>query len=146
MLQRMNILDIEKEIHQSLLDTIDVYVEQQRDQMLHGKNKKGTLIGKYRNPVYAKNKFEMNGLAGYKNVDLLLTGRFQSKIFVEVRDKELFIYSHDSKADKLESKYGDEIFGLSKKYKIPFVDANRTAFLNRIKNIVYQQQREEILI
>jgi hypothetical protein len=142
MLRRLERLDLQNEIQQSLIDTRDVYIAQQKDQMVHGKNKNGTLIGKYRNPAYAAQKFSQNSLAGFRNVDLKLTGAFHRGIFVEVRDDELIIFSEDKKAGMLEDKYGDEIFGLSKKYKIPFVDANRIAFYNRIKNLLRIQTRE----
>ena len=70
------------------------------------------MIGKYKNAKYAQMKFAMSSLAGYGNVDLKLTGDFQSEIFVDVRNDIFVISSADSKDNDLTQKYGDNIWGL----------------------------------
>lgn len=141
MLQRCKRIEIKNEILQSLYDTRDVYISEQKRQMLHGFNRNATLIGKYKNAAYAVRKYSLNSRAGYNNVDLRLTGKFYAGIFVEIRDTEMVVGSEDSKASNLEDKYGDEIFGLSKKFKVPFVDANRKIFAARIARALHLEQQ-----
>jgi len=89
----------------------------QRDQMQVGENAEGNIIGKLRNPAYAKRKKAKGGIAKLGVVDLKNTGDFYDAIFAKVESKFIEISSTDSKTDLLEKKYGDIIFGLNDYYK-----------------------------
>lgn len=88
-------------------------IEYQKAQMLHGENVDGKKIGKYKNPNYARKKYNMNPLAGYGNVDLRLEGEFQRNINVRFFAESFVIFSVDWKAEKLLDAYGQAIFGLN---------------------------------
>lgn len=70
------------------------------------------IIGVYKNPFYAKKKFSMNPLAG-GTVDLILTGSFTNKLFLETTNKGFIFDSSDNKTALLQQKYGTEIMGLN---------------------------------
>lgn len=96
----------------ALYDSRDVIKELQVDQLKRGVRKDGSRIGKYKNKAYAAKKHQLNPLAGFGNVDLILKGDFKSQIFVDVREDVFVIDSGDEKAAKLISDYGDP-FGLT---------------------------------
>lgn len=88
-------------------------IEYQKAQMLHGENVEGKKIGKYKNMDYIRKKANMNPLAGYGNVDLKLTGEFQRNMNIRFFADSFVLFSNDSKAEDLVSKYGPTIFGLN---------------------------------
>lgn len=92
--------------------TVDAYVELNRKQMQSGKGKNQN-IGRYRNPQYEQFKASLYPDAGLGNVDLRLTGSFQSKMKGEVAGDEIMVTSDDNKAAGLEEKYGGQIYGLN---------------------------------
>ena len=59
------------------------------NQLKHGKNAVGKQIGKYRNKYYARKKYQENPLAGYENVDLILTGEFSNSIKIEYDNESM---------------------------------------------------------
>lgn len=73
------------------------------------------IIGVYRNPFYAKRKFSMNPLAG-GTVDLILTGSFTNKLFLEKTERGFLFNSTDNKTELLQQKYGTEIMGLNQQW------------------------------
>ena len=87
-------------------------LREQRHQLLEGKKANGTPIGKYRSLKYAAKKAAQNPLAGFGNVDLNLTGAFQSAVFLSVTSTTFIFESPDEKTAMLIGKYGDP-FGLS---------------------------------
>lgn len=145
MLNRFTRIDVINEIQQSLYDTREVYIRQQKDQMLHGQKNNTGLIGRYKSPAYTERKYALSSVAGYGNVDLKLKGNFYSGIFVEIRDDVLVIGSIDAKASALEAKYGNKIFGLNETYKVPFIDTNRSVFIKRIRAALHLQQVEVLV-
>jgi hypothetical protein len=86
-------------------------VELNREQMQIGQNAKGEKIGFLRSLSYAQAKIDQGGMAPFRVPDLLNTGAFQSRMFLEVQSDEYFIGSTDSKEPDLVDKYG-KIFGL----------------------------------
>lgn len=103
-------------IHDAVVETTDDMKRLQRFQMLTGEAADDTKIGKYRNPVYAKQKFAQNPLAGLGNVDLRLKGDFYREILVDARVNSVVIDSADEKTQALINKYGEEIFGLNTEF------------------------------
>jgi len=116
LISNLSSVDFNNIIEESITDTSQQLVQAQRNQMLHGKNVFGELIGKYRSEPYARKKYKMNSLAGFGNVDLRLENNFQKDIFVDPRDNSVVIDSGNEKTEKLIEKYGKEIFGLNKDY------------------------------
>jgi hypothetical protein len=115
---RVNNLNLLNESMKALAVSADEFVEQNVDQMRHGKNKQGNEIGEYASPAYSEMKHRMNKLAGEGNVDLILTGAFTSAMFLETMSNGTFkIDSKDVKRNDLVSKYGSDIFGLGGEYK-----------------------------
>lgn len=99
-----------------LNETSEDYLNLNRDQMMHGENSKGEMIGLYRNMAYERMKTAMNPLAN-STVDLKLTGDFQRELTLRIISKKRFaLYSQDAKNNDLMKKYGEEIFGLNDKY------------------------------
>ena len=105
---------------EAIADTLQKHstelVGEQQDQWLHGENSQGEKIGKYKNKIYRRKKFDMNPLAGYGNVDLRLKKEFYRNTKVYFFSRSFFFTSTDDKKEKLTAKYGEEIFGLNKKY------------------------------
>ncbi|HSW96891.1 MAG TPA: hypothetical protein VLF89_03620 [Candidatus Saccharimonadales bacterium] len=116
-------IDIRTVLADSLKTLQPELANAQRLQMRSGLNREGKLIGRYRNAVYARKKHELNPIPGLGNVDLYLTGKMQSEIFVDVRSSGSIVFASadneptDSgvgKFDSLVDKYGNKITGLSK--------------------------------
>lgn len=116
LMNNLSAVDFNEVIEGSVAGTARELAQAQRDQMLHGKNAEGDLIGKYRNPAYARKKYEMNPLAGFGNVDLRLKNEFQQDIIVDARERAAVIDSANEKTEQLIKKYGKNIFGLNKDY------------------------------
>lgn len=127
LIKRAKSLKFREIIRESVEETRSEIVQAQRDQMLHGLKSDGKKIGKYKNPDYARKKYQMNQLAGMGNVDLKYTGEFQSEAFVDTRNDSVVFGSADNvpvdtgdgtmgKTDKLVEQYGGDIFGLSPSY------------------------------
>lgn len=113
MVDRLKAFDVKKEAVGVILNNKQAYLDRNKKQMNKGETKHlGMLIGKYRNPFYQQMKEQMNPLA-QGNVDLKLTGAFQSGMFMEIQTDDIMITSKDSKASKLEDKYKVDIYGLN---------------------------------
>lgn len=73
----------------------------------------GSDIGEYRNAMYRAFKRRLNPLNRGK-VDLILTGSFTKKLFLEKKGKNKFRFkSSDEKAPMLFKKYGTDLRGLN---------------------------------
>lgn len=95
-------------------------------------DKSGAELGGYRSQEYENLKRGLNpGLDG--KVDLRLTGDFYGGFYVRVEDTEFTIGSTDSKASKLEAKYGKAIFGMTDESKARY---SMGVFFNALKNYI----------
>ena len=121
--EKIQKLDTVKVGEEAFDKTAGKIVDYQKEQMLQGINAKGTRIGKYKNKAYAKKKNQMNPLPGLGNVDLKLTGSFQSKIKIAVDKDKFRIESGDSKNQMLQQHYSS-IFGLSDPFKADYVESD----------------------
>lgn len=99
-----------------LRQTDEDYLDEQREQMLTGKNRDDNIIGEYTRENYRKKKLIMNPRAG-GFVDLFYKGDFQEELTLRfINSKSFTVYSQDVKSRKLEKKYGSKIFGLSQRH------------------------------
>jgi len=109
-------------------------LREQRIQLLEGKKANGQPIGKYRSLKYAAKKAQQNPLAGFGNVDLNLTGAFQSAVFLSVTSTSFIFESPDEKTAMLIGKYGDP-FGLSYASRVIVINERlRKEFIFIIQN------------
>lgn len=114
MIENLEKFNVKKEAV-ALFNTNSVHViELNQTQMLQGKTKKNEGIGSYRQPEYADFKFSLSSEAGKGNVDLRLTGAFYKAMAMKITGENIDIKSADKKAVALQSKYGTDIFGLTK--------------------------------
>lgn len=120
-------------IRESVQDTKEILADLQTDQMLHGKNANGNVIGVYAWEEYAEQKSRQNSLPGFGIVDLRREGNFYRGITVNANANSVTITSTDGKTDKLVSKYGEEIFGLNVDYKARYLEDFNPVAIDKIK-------------
>lgn len=121
---------------ESLDSTSETIADLNRQQLFEGKNAKGGQVGQYRNELYAEEKHRMNPVPGFGNVDLKLTGAFQSRITTNVFGETVITQSTDEKADELARKYGDDIYGLNPTFKARYqVETLGPEFRRRITEL-----------
>ena len=136
MLQRFGKLNIKDEIILGLEDSAEIFTDMQREQMLRGERSDGKPIFRIStgsdeySPAYAKKKGRK------KPIDLRDTGEFQSELFMDVREEELFIDSADSKSGMLQKDYGEEIMGLQDDPMSEFAEKAAEKIIVRVENIL----------
>lgn len=90
------------------------FIKLNEAQLFEGKTDKGTDIKPpYASNSYANYKLKYNPLGV---VDLFLTGSFYGSFFLYTSQFPIFIFATDEKTNKLVSKYGANIFGLTKEH------------------------------
>lgn len=109
--------EINKDIRKVGMDamerTKDYFLDANREQMTSGYDSEEKRIGVYRSDSYERLKAQMfPQSSGW--VNLRYKGSFQDAMKLTVNTKIWKITSTDSKAKQLTSKYGLDIFGLSK--------------------------------
>lgn len=95
--------------------------EEKHREFLYGERPDGTKIGRYsqsdEGQSYADFKYQRNPLAGFGNVDLLLTRSFFNSLFLQPYRRRAFIFKgNDVKTNDLIRKYGIDILGISQEY------------------------------
>lgn len=73
----------------------------------------GKLLSQYFDREYAIYKNELNPFPGLGNPDLNLHGDFYSGFYATIKGSKIEFGSTDSKSDKLQKQYGQNIFGLT---------------------------------
>lgn len=111
MIRRMEGVDFKEVIQVSVAATVKEYEQLQKLQMLTGKDSEGKAIGKYKNKKYAAEKYAMNPLAGFGNMDFRLTGDFFKEFFTRLGSNSVMISSSNSKTERL-LKINGKVFGL----------------------------------
>lgn len=107
-LERLNVMEVAVE---TINETKKEFLDFNRDQLRHGLKTTGP-IAQYASSEYAQLKYSMNSLAGFGNVDLILTGSFSNKMTLLASGNKYAIDSGDEKTASLLLKYGTEVFGL----------------------------------
>lgn len=108
MIDRLDSLDISKQIHATLEELKPTIIKAQRAQMLSSTlSNDMPILPKY-STAYAKKK-------GFSNPDLFLTGTMQEEIIVDITETEVNYNTADpdtKKVARLEEHYGNEIWTL----------------------------------
>jgi hypothetical protein len=137
MYERFNRLsdDIDKIEMESIEKNKEIIIDTLTDkQLIYGIAGDGGKIGEYRNPLYKREKQQMNSKAG-GFVDLKLTGDFYSGMTLEKGSNLFLMYSKDSKAKKLEKQYSSKIYDLTNKNKNEISQENiLPVFLKEIRD------------
>lgn len=133
LLETIGNLDIPFEVQEAIDETKQGIIDRQKDQLMHGQRADGSIIGKYKNPAYAKMKNALNPLPGFGVMDWKLKGDLYSALFVDVREDGSYIVdSADPKAGPLEERLGDPM-GLQPKNQQQYIDEQlEPFFLERI--------------
>lgn len=126
----------EKDLLKVVVKNQNFLVNLNREQLLNGINAKGGSLGRYQSKSYAKFKRTLNPKGV---VDLKLTGRFQSAMFVKNSRWPLLIDSHDVKTPKLVAKYKN-IFGVTPQNEKRFFKKITSDIRTYYKNL-YRIQR-----
>ena len=114
---KFELLDTNKIIQDSLVETMPAFEQANKDQLRGGINNKGeSILPRYKSQKYADFKQSLNEFPGNGVPDLFLTGEFYRLIDAEVGKDVIDIISKDDKGPELENKYPD-IFGLGKNFK-----------------------------
>lgn len=110
--EKLKTIDIEAEVL-SIIDEIKPQlIDLNTSQLFSGVDAGGFLLKpSYKDTAYAEFKKHLNPKGV---VDLRLTGSFYEKWFVSAEKFPIFFGSKDDKTTDLESKYGKDIFGLTK--------------------------------
>lgn len=114
-------------------DSSHLVVDLNIDQMLHGRNNEGEILGDYARSTYQELKQKMNPQA-QGHVDLRLSGDFQDAMYLEGDTFPFNVNSKDSKTGKLADGY-DGIFGLDETNKTSFVEEIRDKIREYYKRI-----------
>lgn len=135
---RIQAFDINKVLMDVFMEQKAVVIDKNLDQLQYGFDSNGNRLKKYSQSDYAEYKNDLNPKAGFWNPDLKLTGQFWQSLYLEDTGGTKYeIKSDDSKASKLEEKYGSDIYGLSDEKAGEFVSKTyRPRLAERIKEIL----------
>jgi hypothetical protein len=121
LIRKYESINVEEAVRVAFLKNQENYIELNLSQMLEGLTSKGTEIGQYQSELYAIEKNRINPLPGFGVVDLRYTGAFYGATTLSLKGDTIIIQSVDSKAPKLEGKYGIEIWGLMDNNRVLFI-------------------------
>lgn len=118
------------EVKSAIEKASDWAIELNKDQLEMGLRSDGSKVEPfYLSDSYARKKNQRNNRPGFGVPDLKNTGNFYAGFYAVVKNNDLQIKSSDEKSQKLQDKYGKNIFGLTKDSK----------------NIYLQVVREEVI-
>jgi hypothetical protein len=116
MQRRLKGFELLEVVQEAVIETSADIITLNQGQMSLGKRADGTEI----TPSYSDLTIMLKDEKGQESrwVTLRDTGNFWNDMFVDVGNSSYEVGSADAKAAKLEKKYGQKIFGLSKESKI----------------------------
>ncbi len=126
LLDKVNALDTDKVINDSLDETMDAVEDINRERMLDGVKADGKMMPHY--------SYISRTVYGYPDEPIKLkdTGAFQAGITAKREGENIAQDSTDSKTDMLVERYGDEILGIGKgTYKKQYQDEHLRPTLNK---------------
>jgi len=121
MIDRLNDFSIDDSVEESLEKSTEKMKRLQQDQLLRGERADGGKIGQYKNDAYAVKKYIQNPLAGFGNMDWILTGALKKEVFVLIGKDDIEIDSLNEKTDSLIKNNGDP-FGLTDENEQKLID------------------------
>lgn len=137
--RNINRIDTQQLQRQVIEDTADKPIELNQDQLLQGKDSIGDDLKAYRDPFYASFKQTLNPRPSFGIADLRLKGRFFSLFklipLLNIEGIGAKITSTDEKSKRLESKYGQNIFGLNKSNTEKYQIASTKEYVRRWKKL-----------
>lgn len=125
-------IDLNQAISEAIDATAKQFIDEQKDQLLHGINSAGDPIGQYKNKRYALMKNAMNPIPGFGVPDLRLKGNFYGGLFIDARNDRIVVDSADEKAKYIYQRYGD-VLGLSGQFQDQYVRVFRPEAVRNIK-------------
>lgn len=128
--ERVKKLNTDSVIEESFDDTAKEYADKQREQLTDGFGSDGNRLRKYRSPVYARMKNQMNSKPGFGNPDLRLTGSFHRGITMTANGDAILTGSVDAKTEALEKKY-PKALGLAGPYKSDYLEHDLSPMIQR---------------
>lgn len=112
--KRLESLNLRAQVPVIIDNTKSEIVVSVKEQLHSGIDGTGKSIQpKYRSNSYAYRKQQINPKPGFGVPDLKITGKFYNSISVLVDNTSFTINSSDTKAPKLETKYGEDILRMS---------------------------------
>ena len=119
-------LNMELAVQESLKATAFEAIKLNQSQLkLKGQKSDGSFLKPYQSKEYAEYKNFLNASPGLGTPDFFNEGNFQNDFFIKLNPKSLIFGSDDVKSEKLETRDGKEIFGLTDEnksvYAIEFV-------------------------
>jgi hypothetical protein len=115
MQRRLKSFELLNELQEAVIETSGEMITLNQGQMSLGKRADGTEI----TPTYSDLTIMLKDEKGQESrwVTLKDTGSFWGDMFVDVNANSYSLSSADEKTQKLEKKYGNKIFGLTKESK-----------------------------
>jgi hypothetical protein len=126
MVNSLKQLNTSEVITQTLEENSQKLVQANQHQLLSSLTAKGNAI----TPEYSLTNQKKKG---FKNPNLLDTGKFQREITATVKGKEVEFTSTDYKTEKLTTKYGEDIFGLTDESKTSLKPINQKKAVEIVK-------------
>lgn len=109
-------IDFNKMLQSILKDLEPELIDLNVEQLARGEGKSGSKFPTYANEDYYNLKVAGGLTEGSgKHYNLLLTGLFREKMFLEQKANKSFINSRDEKTPRLRALTDDDIFGLQRK-------------------------------
>jgi len=141
MANRLNSLKpkIQPKVEELILSSPQVKAEK-KEEFLKGLKPNGNLIGTYRSTGYAREKYALNKRAGFRNVDLFLTGRFVNQLMpYKVSERQYLFSNRLNYGNDLIQKYGSDILGLNQQ---SFNDIQRIYIAPELIKFVKKQLKQ----
>ena len=130
--RRLSSIDLIDEVAQAMGETSDIAVQLNRDQMYAGIRSDGSEI----TPKYTPLTKFLKSKEGrpFDRVTLNDTGSFYRLTFLRIVDNSYELDSRDDKTNKLKTKYGDKIFGLTTDSKVQWLPSVQSVTVRSIAN------------
>lgn len=116
-MKAINVMDLIVDI---LIEDKEVLADLNKFQWIKGKRSTGAPIGKYKDGMYALEKYKMNSQAGAGYIDLMLTKTTVNSLIAEVQGDSI-IFSLNSDIHELERIYGVTILGLNNESRAKYI-------------------------
>jgi hypothetical protein len=137
--ERFKSINFKEVTMDSFIETNEVVIEKNLDQLGDGKSKNGTPLKKYASDNYAVFKHRLNPSPGLGNPDLKLTGKYWDGWFIkQTGETQYEMGSTDSKAAYLDAHYNKEQYGLDSDSRANYIKEDYLPILTKnVRKKVY---------